>query len=106
MERTEDRIDGKPFGIPLTIRGLNMVVFLSLVAVTSFTIYYLSVIVSKEHMSIATSIDGQTRAVDKLAEVQREQNYILLADEHETKEIKKAYRMPQSLREKVNGLQP
>jgi hypothetical protein len=102
MEQTEDRIDGKPFGVPLTIRGLNMVVFLALVAITSFTIYYLSVVVSAEHGLISLRIGLQTEAMERQTEVLAEQNYILLADEAETTEIKKRYRMPKSLREKMN----
>ena len=99
MVRTEDRVDSQIGGIPISIRGLNMVVFLALVAVTSFTIYYLSVIVSREHASISTSLEKQTDAI-------REQNYILLADEQETARIRQAYRMPPTLREKLNGIQP
>ena len=98
---TEDRIDGKPFGIPLTIRGLNMVVFLALVAITSFTIYYLSVVVSREHVSISDKIGLQTEAMERQTEMLAEQNYLLLADEAETKEIKKRYRMPKGLRDKL-----
>lgn len=106
MEQTEERVDTRVLGAPVTIRGLNTIVFLALVAVTSYTIYYLSVIVSKEHTTIAASIDLQTKVVERLIEAQREQNYILLADEKETAMIKQAYRMPQSLREKLNGSQP
>ena len=102
MEQTEDRIDGKPFGVPLTIRGLNMVVFLALVAVTSYTIYFLSVVVSHEHIAISDRIGMQTEAMERQTEVLAEQNYILLADEAETREIKKRYRMPKSLRSKLS----
>jgi hypothetical protein len=40
--------------------------------------------------------------MERQTEVLAEQNYILLADEAETTEIKKRYRMPKSLREKMN----
>lgn len=105
-EHNEERVDSRIGGIPISIRGLNMLVFLSLVAVTSFTIYYLSVIVSKEHLSISASIDLQTKALEEQTKALKEQNYILLADDAETKMLKHAYRMPQSLREKLNGVQP
>ena len=99
----EDRIDIKPWGVPVSIRGLNMFLFFSLVCITVYTIYYLSEVVSKEHMLISNNIEAQTKAIEKQNDVLREQNYILLADEQETLRIRHAYRMPQSLREKLNG---
>lgn len=103
MALAQDQFDGKFFGVPISIKGLNMVVFLALVAVTSYTIYYLSQVVSSEHQIISHSINAQTEAVKQLTEVQKEQNYILLADDAETDRIRRAYRMPPSLRGKLLG---
>jgi len=97
-----DSVSGKLYGFPFIIRGVNMVIFLTLVAVTSYTIYFLSVVVSREHVSIADRINQQTEVMDRQTEVLSEQNYILLADEAEVKEIKKRYRMPKSLRLKLS----
>lgn len=96
MEQTEESVNGKILGVPITIRGLNMVVFLTLVAVVSYTIYFLSTIVSDEHKQISYVLQQQT-------EVLNEQNYILLADEKETNEIRKRMKMPHSLRKKLSN---
>ena len=95
----EERIDGKLFGVPISIRGLSMAIFLMLACVTGFFIYFLSIVITNR-------LDMFSREHSTIAEALREQNYILLADEKETERIRQAYRMPQSLREKLNGSQP
>lgn len=87
MTHAEDRVDSRIGGVPISIRGLNMVVFLSFLAITSFTIWFLAIRISEDHRAIADLIE--------------EQNYILLADEKEAQDIKGRYKMPRSLREKL-----
>lgn len=91
----EERLDGKVWGIPFSIRGINMAVFLALVALTGFTVWFLSVRVTEDHHTIGVALDRQSVIME-------EQNYILLADEKETKAIKMRIKMPKSLREKLD----
>lgn len=96
---TNDRIDGSFFGVPISVKGLNMAIVLMLATVTGFFIYFLSVMITGR-------LDNFSREHSAIADALREQNYILLADEQETAKIRQAYRMPPSLREKLNGTQP
>lgn len=85
----QESVDSRIWGIPLSIKGLNMVVFLALVALTSFTIWFLAIRLTEDHRAIADLVE--------------EQNYILLADEQETKEIKRRIKMPRSLKAKMDN---
>lgn len=85
---TEDRIDGKPFGIPITIRGLNMAVFFVLTVLGGYMFWFFTVENVAQHKAMIEAINEQT--------------YILLADEKEQQEIRQRYRMPKSLSEKLN----
>lgn len=96
MERTNDQVDMRVAGVPISIKGLNMCIFLALCLMTAYMIYYLSIITSRDHTAM-------TQAITELAKAQSEQNYIILADEKETEEIRRSYKMPLSLKRKLRG---
>lgn len=87
MEQVEDRIDTKPFGVPLTIRGLNMAVFFALTGLGGYMIWFFTVQNVEQHRAMIEAINEQT--------------YILLADEKEQQDIRQRYRMPKSLADKL-----
>lgn len=112
MEQADERVEARIGGVPITVRGLNMMVFIALMAITSFTIWALSGEVTKrqedlgakitqEHNNISRAIELQTTALEKQTEALIEQNYILLADDKETSDLRKVYRRPESLRKKL-----
>lgn len=105
MRAGDDTVEGKIAGIPITVRGVNMAIFLAFAALAGLAIWTLGIEVTKrqdaldsrvttEHSAISTAIEKQTEALV-------EQNYILLADDRETQELRKAFRRPESLRRKL-----
>lgn len=105
MRAGEEAVEGKIAGIPISVRGVNMAIFLAFSTFAGLAIWILGIEVTKrqdaldnritnEHSAISQSIEKQTEALI-------EQNYILLADDNETMELRKAFRRPESLRRKL-----
>ncbi len=108
-----ERIESSIMGVPFTIKGINMAIFLALCVVVGFVMWHLTIrvteehttalsVISTEHSSIAKAIEKQTVVMEKQTEAIVEQNYILLADDGETKDLRKVFRRPESLRKKLN----
>lgn len=112
MMAQQDRIESSIMGVPFTIKGVNMAIFTALCAIVAFVMWHLTLrvteehsnalaVISSEHNSISKSIEKQTIVMERQTDAIIEQNYILLADESETKELRKAFRRPESMRRKL-----
>lgn len=112
MRPTDESVQGSIAGVPISIKGLNMMIFLAFAGIAALSIWVLGMEVTKrqdtlrdritqEHNAISTAIEKQTTALEKQTEALVEQNYILLADDKETQDLRKVFRRPESLRRKL-----
>ena len=123
---TDDEVGAKPFGIPIKAKGVNAIA-LTIMAVaiggcmfllwdsTKRSESHLDSIsqshaiardrqtqqMATEHTAIVEALKGVREANESISAGITEQNFIILSDEREKQDIKKNYRMPESLRRKL-----
>lgn len=108
MPETEDSIKATIAGVPVGIKGINMLVVVILAVALAGSSYLIwshmqqeRLTNSAEHGGIVDSLDSLQHTQERIGDLLEEQNYIVLSGEEERKAMREQLRRPQSLNKKL-----
>jgi len=116
MADDQDSLETTVLGVPVKAKGINVVALVIMALATGGSMFLLwertnqfvyqldtkTAQLSAEHLKLVGAISDVSKVNETISKLIEEQNFIVLSDDAQRKEIKKRLRMPKSLSEKLD----